>query len=427
MKISYVNWNFAGLVFPLLIAAISIPTLLERLGNERFGLLTLAWGLVGYSSFLDLGVGRALTQMVSRQIGEEKLSDIPNLLATAQRITIITGLAAMILIMLAAFFGGANSLKVTEISINEITISMVLIALVMPFQSMSAVYKGINEAFLNFRGINLLRIGLGAITFCGPVIMSSWTVELPWLVLTLLLSRVIALSIYQRLAYSCLNINEIKSNSGVYEGIIARSLISVGGWLTVSIIFGFIMTQADRFLIAFILSASAVAAYTIPYEVVVQSLIFVGAITSVMFPVLSKLMYEKNSNWKKYFRRYLYLVCSVMLLICVLGALLLPFLLKVWLKNNIQEESILIGQILLLGVYANSIGSMYYALLHAQGRMDITAKFHVLEMPIYIIFLLLLLDQIGVIGAAWAWSGRMVIDALLLVSAVELRSKYLER
>jgi O-antigen/teichoic acid export membrane protein len=74
----------------------------------------------------------------------------------------------------------------------------------------------------------------------------------------------------------------------------------------------------------------------------------------------------------------------------------------------------MVGQILCLGVFANSIGSMYYALLHAKGRADITAKLHIIELPIFLAALFFLLHEYGITGAAWAWVGRMVFDAAAL-------------
>jgi len=57
---------------------------------------------------------------------------------------------------------------------------------------------------------------------------------------------------------------------------------------------------------------------------------------------------------------------------------------------------------------------MYYALIHAKGRADITAKLHIIELPLFLAALFFLLHQYGIPGAAWAWVGRMVFDAVAL-------------
>lgn len=414
MRLSHIGWNLAGLSLPLLVAAVTVPHLITRLGAERFGLLALAWGLIGYAGALDLGIGRALTQMVSRLRGEGNLAAIPNVLATAGRITLIAGLVGGGLIVLAAASGAAALIITKTIPVNEITNAILLLAIALPAQAISATYKGLNEAFLNFKGISLLRISLGAINFGGPFLVSLFTTDLPWLVATLVASRLMSLAIYRWLAYSCLEDAKTVNARAVYSKSIAKSLFSFGGWLTVSSVVSPMLTQADRFLIASILSAAAVTTYVLPYEVVVQSLILAGSVTSVIFPTMSKLIHEGPNGWQTYFHKWLLIVGGLMLFVCTSVALLLPTVLRLWIKNDLQPESILVGQILCIGVFANSMGSMYYALLHAKGRADITAKLHVIELPIFIIVLSFMLHQYGIVGAAWAWVGRMVFDTAAL-------------
>ena len=57
--------NLAGQGLPLLVGLFTIPLIIKGLGVERFGILTLAWMVIGYFSFFDLGLGRALTQIIA--------------------------------------------------------------------------------------------------------------------------------------------------------------------------------------------------------------------------------------------------------------------------------------------------------------------------------------------------------------------------
>ena len=65
-----VFWNLLGVGTPLLVAVVAIPRLIEALGTDRFGVLTLAWMVVGYFGLLDLGLGRALTKLVAERLGK---------------------------------------------------------------------------------------------------------------------------------------------------------------------------------------------------------------------------------------------------------------------------------------------------------------------------------------------------------------------
>lgn len=415
MRLSHVSWNLAGLTLPLLVAAFTVPHLIDKLGNERFGLLALAWGLTGYAGVFDLGIGRALTQMVARLRGEHKLSAIPDVLVTAGRITLVVGFAGGLLIVLLVLLGGSAWIETKSVPKGEVKIAMLLLAIALPVQAMSATYRGMNEAYLNFKGISFVRIGLGVVNFGGPYLVTFFTVALPLLVAMLVISRLLALFIFRHLAHACIDDNKTSHIHAAYSSSIAKSLFRFGGWVTVSSVISPLLVQADRFLIAAIISAAAVTIYVVPYEVVVQSLILVGAVSTVIFPSLSKLVHERPDQWPAFFLRWLGIVAGIMFLICGLLALFLPTILQLWLKGNFVPESAVIGQVLCLGVFANAIGSMYFALIHARGRADLTAKIHLLELPLFIFSLIFLLHQFGLVGAACAWVGRMVFDAIALV------------
>jgi O-antigen/teichoic acid export membrane protein len=57
-------YNFLGQAVPLLAAVVSVPYVIHGLGPERFGLLSLAWVVLGYFTIFDLGLGRATTKFI---------------------------------------------------------------------------------------------------------------------------------------------------------------------------------------------------------------------------------------------------------------------------------------------------------------------------------------------------------------------------
>ena len=61
-------YSLVGQAVPVLAAIFSIPILINALGAAGFGVLALAWMVTGYFGVLDLGVGRALTKMLSEKL-----------------------------------------------------------------------------------------------------------------------------------------------------------------------------------------------------------------------------------------------------------------------------------------------------------------------------------------------------------------------
>lgn len=56
--------NLFGMTLPLLVAIVAIPFVARGLGAERFGLLALAWVVLGYFPLFDLGLGRATAKYI---------------------------------------------------------------------------------------------------------------------------------------------------------------------------------------------------------------------------------------------------------------------------------------------------------------------------------------------------------------------------
>jgi O-antigen/teichoic acid export membrane protein len=159
-------YNLVGYGAPLIVAAFSIPLIIKGIGTDRFGILTLAWVVIGYLSLLDLGTGRALTKVVSEKIGRGQLQDIPA--------TIWTALSAML--VLSVFIGLAfafSSHKIVYVLIriplelrHETHIAFLMLAAVIPVIFFSVGFRGVLEAYQRFDLVNAVRIPLGIFFFC---------------------------------------------------------------------------------------------------------------------------------------------------------------------------------------------------------------------------------------------------------------------
>jgi O-antigen/teichoic acid export membrane protein len=71
--------NLFGQLVPMMIGLVSIPLLIRHIGMERFGLLSLIWVVIGYFTFFDLGLGRAIIKLVAEKIGADDQAEIPKI------------------------------------------------------------------------------------------------------------------------------------------------------------------------------------------------------------------------------------------------------------------------------------------------------------------------------------------------------------
>jgi Membrane protein involved in the export of O-antigen and teichoic acid len=176
----------------------------------------------------------------------------------------------------------------------------------------------------------------------------------------------------------------------------------------------------DRILIGAMLSMQAVTYYTVPYNLVSKISFVPGALANSMFPVFSR---SKDNEAKALAENALTLLLAVMTSVTIIGVLLLPLFLTHWISPEFSNKGSLVGMILLSGLWFNGLAFIPYGLLQAQGRPDITAKLHLIELPIFLLFLWGGIILFGLPGAALAWTLRTIIDSLLLFHFSKLKLK----
>jgi O-antigen/teichoic acid export membrane protein len=411
MRLTSVAWNGAGLAVPLVVALLCVPPLLQRLGPERFGLLSLAWALTAASGLFDLGVGRAVTRAVAAQLGRGETDRIHATVSAATRVAAWAGLTGTVLLLLAAATGAHQLIRYEALLEPEVLQATLLLALVVPLQTLIATYRGVSEACQQFRGISLVRMAIGVANFAAPLAVSQYSTQLGLLVLTLLLMRVAACAAYWRLARGAFSRHGAAT---VQTGRERQELLRAGGWFSVSAVVSPVLVQADRFVIGAVLSAAAVTTYAVPFDMITQLLVVVTAVSTVAFPSITRQLQTDAAAARRQFNRWLQIVAGAMAASTLLVAWWLPELLAVWVGTALPAEAATVGRWLCLGVWINAIGSMYFAWLHAQGRFRATALLHLLELPFYLALLLVLLHYFAVTGAAMAWVMRVGLDSAAL-------------
>jgi O-antigen/teichoic acid export membrane protein len=76
--------------------------------------------------------------------------------------------------------------------------------------------------------------------------------------------------------------------------------------------------------------------------------------------------------------------------------------------------SVTVLRILAIGVAANCIAMVPFTLLQASGRARTTATLHLLEIVPFVLLLWFAVTHYGIVGAAAAWTARVIVDAALM-------------
>lgn len=396
---------------PLVVALLALPLLTRRLGTERLGLLALAWAWLGYATLLDFGLGRALTRMVAAaDAGEVLEAPIGALVRTAH--WLLTGVGAAVGItaaLLAPWYIG-QVLHVSDPLRGDAVLSAIIFALTVPAVTGASVPRAVLEARQQFRIVNLIRLPVSVGTFAVPVLLLPFTASLALIAATIAVLRVWAWWRYATLARS----GASQSDNAGADRAHLPSLLRAGAWITVSNVLSPIMTVADRFLIGSLVSVSAVALYAVPWEAVTKLLIVPGAVTMVLFPAASRAATARVAELVPLYSASMRLVASLVIPACALGCLFAPWLLRFAGGAQYAGDSVTVLRVLCVGVAANSLAAVPFSLLQASGRAKWTAIVHALEVLPFVLLLWMSVQRWGIVGAAGAWTVRVLLDAMLM-------------
>ena len=395
----------------MVVAVFCIPILILELGKERFGVLTLAWALIGYASLFDLGLGRALTQLVAQKLGAGEEREIPSLAWTSLLLMLALGFAGTACILLISPWLVHSALNVPDALEPETLQSFRLLGLSLPFVITTAGLRGLLEAHQRFKVINALRIPMGVFTFAGPLLALPFSKSLFPVVATLVAGRIAAWTAHLLV---CLRVLPELRRTLAWERSAAGPLLRFGGWMTVTNVVSPLLVTLDRFLIGALVSVTAVAYYATPYEVVTKSLLLPGALMGVMFPAFSTGSGQDGKRIALLFGRSVKCLFLALFPLMLCTVALAQDGLKLWLGVEFAQHSFRVLQCLAVGVFLNSLAYVPFTLLQGVGRPDLTARLHLIELPLYLGLLWWLITTRGIEGAAIAWTARVAVDALFL-------------
>ena len=396
---------------PLLFAVVLIPPLIKGLGEERFGVLSLVWIVIGYFSFFDFGIGRALTKIIAEKLGAAQTEEIPGIFWTSFFLIICISLVGSVGLIIVNHYLVYDLFKISKNLQKEVYQAFYILAVSIPIVTITAGLRGTLEAYQKFAVISIIRSILGAFTFLVPVLCLIFTNSLVWIVISLTLTRLLIFVLY---LVQCFKIIDKLKKKIKFDLSLVKPIFKLSSWMTVSNLAGPLIIYLDRFLIGILISAEAIAYYATPYEVMTKLLLIPAAIIGVLFPAFSATYHSDRTFSEKLFNRGVKYSFIFIFPIVLLIMFFTPEGLNIWLGKNFVIESSFVLRILCVGVLVNSLAHLPFSLLQGIGRPDIVGKLQLLELPVFVSLLFIVTKSYGINGVAMVWLFRIIIDAVIL-------------
>tara|TARA_E500000331_G_C17234341_1_gene704085 strand:- start:182 stop:1597 length:1416 start_codon:yes stop_codon:yes gene_type:complete len=400
-------FNFLGVIIPILIGLFTIPFLINNIGVDIFGKITIIWAIIGYSGLFDLGIGKGITQIISLDINKKKYNYLGDIIGTSISIIFVFSIFLSII-----FYVSASSIVniIENLNIDVYLIQLLAIA-IFPTLIIS-VFRSIHEAKSLFLIINLIRVPNNIWLFIAPIILiflDDFTLNN--LVIYIILGKLFFMVLYCISLF--INFKEYLfkfnlSKSSMYK------IFNVSGWISISNIINPLLAYLDRFIIGATLSAAAVSYFVTPFELSSKIWIIPAAITSTLFPfITSNLKGDLNLVYKK-FTIYEFASSLIVLLCCIICIMFNHDIISLWISKEFADQSAKFLTIFSIGMFFSSLGHFPLTVLHANGNFKIPAILNIIMIIFYPIIFYSFVKKYGLDGAIYIWLFRVLIDYIVI-------------
>ncbi|MFP5275983.1 MAG: flippase [Acidobacteriota bacterium] len=402
--------NLVGRILPALVAVIAIPIMIRGMGTESYGVLSLALVIVTYFSLFDLGMGEATTKFIAEALGKGDIEHISDLIWTSTALIAGLGATGGLFMYFVSPFLVSHLLNISPAAQPEALSAFQIMATAVPFLLLAAGLRGALEARQRYDLVNAVTVPSTVASYLLPVVAILLKQGLDVIIMYLVISRVLTCLGF---LIECLWIYPSMHDSFSIDRRLVRPLLHFGGWLAISNMSWPILLYLDRVLISSMLSVADLPFYAAPCDLITKLWVFPASWMALYpaFSAIGRSMESEIADLCALGLKHLALLLGPIVIVCVILA---GPILKRWLGQTFEQHSSLAFQILALGVFLNSLGTIPDRLIKGLGHPHIVAKLHVSELPLYFCLLYLLIHYYGITGAAMAWTFRSGVEAIIM-------------
>jgi O-antigen/teichoic acid export membrane protein len=407
-------WTLGGQGVVMLALFLSTPFLIRILGSESYGVLALVNVLVSYLLFADMGMGSASTKFGADAHAREDDSGEAAVVWTSLLIALVPAtLAALTFIFLA---------RPIVVEVLRIPIHLHNEAILALRVAIVAFVARTAASVLNTPQLIRLRMDLSAFINAGTLVVQYIFIPVALMmggnlvtVVTIIAGFALAAALLHLVVSG--HLQPLLFQPRVDSALI-KPLARFGGGLVVSTLAAMVLLTAEKVLLARFASVVALAHYSVAFSVASLLAIVPAAISQSLLPAFSRMQSSQERErlqqlYTRALRGNLLWIAPAALLLCAVAKPLFTL----WAGPEYSQQSTLPFYILVGGIFFNVMAIVPYTLLIASGRSDLLARIHLLELLPYIVCASLFTYSFGAVGAALAYSLRLIVDALLFFFA----------
>lgn len=405
--------NIGAQILVMLVMFFSMPWIVKGLGDVSFAILSLVWAVVAYFTLWDLGIGRAVTKFVAEKRVAGKGEDVADVVRISVMISLGIGILFGILILLFRSELEKLLFTVPPGYAAVVRLAIAIVAVSMPVLILQGVFRGVLMGFDRFDLSNSVQVLNGILQWVGALVLVLLHVGVLWVIGFVMLTRAFTMIIVLTMSFRLVKWLSFRRWP---RFLLFKDIIGFGGWAMVSQVISPVLQYSERFMLSALVATGIVTYYVVPYEATSKMLVIAVGIVTALFPEMSGLhgRLGLEESLKELYGQSERLLLFVFL---PLGAVLVSFapeILRIWMGNEFAGQGADVFRVLSVAFVFSAISQLPFTTLQAVGRSDLTGKYHLVQLPLYLLFAFWAIHAYGLIGAGVATLVRTLCDMTLL-------------
>ncbi|MDD5679711.1 MAG: flippase [Candidatus Omnitrophica bacterium] len=407
-------WNFFGQAWMLILTLATMPFIIRRLSVDLYGVYMLIGVIVGYFSFLQFGLGTASIKYISQHLARKEEDKIRKTFWSCLFFYISLGLFGTLLIALSAHILVEKVFRIPDefkaISVFALRVGSAGFFIFMLLSLASSIIQAIGR----FDILNIIETALGTLQIGVTVALLKYGFSLREIIISNIFLQTVGICVYWIYMRKMLPFLAKLS----WDAATLRDLLKFGGFVTISSVTAPILLNMEKIFLTMFRSVSTLTYYSVPYSIINRLSVIPSAFSSVIFPASSYThgLHKSETNRELHYRSTLYIFFLYVFFVVFFVIFGRQFL-AMWIGNDFAENSTDVLIILALAGLVNAVAWPSAVILQGVGKPHIPAAFHLIETVIYIPLACVFIYKFGVLGAAFAWFLRVLLDTILLNKA----------
>jgi O-antigen/teichoic acid export membrane protein/SAM-dependent methyltransferase len=411
--------NYSGTLASLLLGLVLVPVMLDGLGREAYGVWVAAAAVSIVVGSLDLGLGSLVMREVAASDGAHEDGEAALVVRAAGSAYVLFGALGGVAVALVGQ-GLSAALDLSPRVMDDARLAFALSGIGVLGDQLLLFAGGVLGGLRRFGTVNGLTIALVAGRFAGIVgLLSAGGGLVPvmaWQAVTSLLMAATSLTILSRAAPAFHlhlrarpNLRALRTRAGFGIGSVLATLASAVSW------------QVAPLLVGIVVGSPALALYQVSQKIPIAVSGISNRMSTVLFPAASR--YERSGDVAASADLVTTGTRWIAIVIVPLAALLWPLapaILERWVDDT-SAASTTTFRLALVAIVADGLGISALQVLWGRAAMAVIVRILGAAAALNIAVSLVLLFDVGRVGAAWGLAASTIVGATALSIAATRR------